>query len=253
MSSHKSLVLILLLSWLTIVTVFGEPLITVGTTEVFAGGEATLDITANADLKNVTAAEIVLLFPQKIEQGGISFIPLTATSFTPGPVWETNPLSVGVEQILVDPAGRPIETENRFILSAAQPRKFDGPGLLFQVLVKAHPFLTQTVLFPIKVEKAQIVDDQGKIVPVAWQNGVVRVEGGIFGDVDGDGFLTVADAVQVLRFVIGIQTPTKKQLHYGDVSPVRPDQTFGDGKLTTADALLILRRALKVVETPPPR
>ncbi len=53
------------------------------------------------------------------------------------------------------------------------------------------------------------------------------------GDVDGDGQRAFQDALLVLQFVLGFQTPTSIQAAIADVD--------GDGQLTIGDAILILR------------
>ncbi|MGQ9698530.1 MAG: hypothetical protein ACUVRO_11130, partial [Armatimonadota bacterium] len=66
------------------------------------------------------------------------------------------------------------------------------------------------------------------------------------GDVNGDGAVTVVDAVIVLRVAVGITPVTAQLLRTGDVAPVQADGSCGDGKITVADALQILRRAVGI-------
>ncbi|MBO4216980.1 MAG: dockerin type I repeat-containing protein, partial [Clostridia bacterium] len=54
------------------------------------------------------------------------------------------------------------------------------------------------------------------------------------GDVDGDGEVTVADALTALRVALGLKTLPRRARLSGDLD--------GDGILTVSDALLILRR-----------
>ena len=68
------------------------------------------------------------------------------------------------------------------------------------------------------------------------------------GDVNGDGVVTVADAVMVLRAAVGLTQVTDQLIRSGDVAPKRADGSYGDGKITTADALRILRRAVGIEE-----
>lgn len=53
------------------------------------------------------------------------------------------------------------------------------------------------------------------------------------GDVDADGQLTINDAIRVLEFSEGLDTPTVEEIRHGD--------TDGDLRLTGKDALKILR------------
>ena len=58
------------------------------------------------------------------------------------------------------------------------------------------------------------------------------------GDMDGDGEITVADALKTLRIAAHLLEPTQEDLAIGDVD--------GDGEITVADALKILRVAAKL-------
>lgn len=57
----------------------------------------------------------------------------------------------------------------------------------------------------------------------------------VVGDVDGDGLVAFQDALIVLQFVLGFQTPTGVQEAIADAD--------GDGQLTIGDAIFILRLA----------
>ncbi|MBO4583474.1 MAG: metallophosphoesterase [Clostridia bacterium] len=83
----------------------------------------------------------------------------------------------------------------------------------------------------------------------AWQASVRSAKSGVFvlenasslaeGDMDGDGEVTVTDALSALRAALGLQTPPRQVRLAGDVD--------GDGDLTVSDALLILRRSAGIV------
>lgn len=60
----------------------------------------------------------------------------------------------------------------------------------------------------------------------------------IYGDADGDGTVTAADARAVLRFAVALDPYTDAQKKISDVD--------GDGNITSADARLILRYAVKL-------
>jgi hypothetical protein len=77
----------------------------------------------------------------------------------------------------------------------------------------------------------------------------------VYGDVDGDGQVTLADAILTLRIAIGLIPPTPTQLAAGDVAPVpgvMAGQRFGDGKITLADAIRVLARASGLAPDPFP-
>ena len=60
------------------------------------------------------------------------------------------------------------------------------------------------------------------------------------GDMDGDGEITVADALKALRIAAKLVEPTQEDVAIGDVD--------NDGEITVADALKILRVAAKLVD-----
>ena len=60
------------------------------------------------------------------------------------------------------------------------------------------------------------------------------------GDMDGDGEITVADALKALRIAAKLVAPTAQDVELGDVD--------GDGEITVADALKILRVAAKLAD-----
>ena len=65
--------------------------------------------------------------------------------------------------------------------------------------------------------------------------------GGVKGDADGDGEITVADALISLRVAAKLAEPTSELIACCD--------TDGDGEITVADALAILRVAAKLVDS----
>ena len=64
--------------------------------------------------------------------------------------------------------------------------------------------------------------------------------GGLKGDMDGDGEITVADALRALRIAAKLVAPTEQDIELGDVD--------NDGEITVADALKILRVAAKLAD-----
>ena len=63
----------------------------------------------------------------------------------------------------------------------------------------------------------------------------------IKGDMDGDGEITVADALKALRIAAKLVQPTDQDILLGDAD--------GDGEITVADALKILRVAAKLTDS----
>ena len=61
------------------------------------------------------------------------------------------------------------------------------------------------------------------------------------GDLDGDGIITVSDALAALRIAAKLAESTAEALSIGDVD--------GDGNITVSDALAILRVAAKMADS----
>ena len=61
----------------------------------------------------------------------------------------------------------------------------------------------------------------------------------ILGDVDGDGEVTIADALLALRYCMGVQDLTDAQLAVADIN--------GDGEVSLDDAILLLRLAMGLI------
>ena len=60
------------------------------------------------------------------------------------------------------------------------------------------------------------------------------------GDLDGDGGITVSDALRALRFAAGLAETDENAIRFGD--------TDGDGEITVSDALAILRAAVGLAD-----
>lgn len=67
------------------------------------------------------------------------------------------------------------------------------------------------------------------------------------GDMDGDGTVSVADAVLALRMAVGAVTPTAADLVHGDVAPLLGGVPAPDGRIDIGDAVVILRRVVGLV------
>ena len=64
------------------------------------------------------------------------------------------------------------------------------------------------------------------------------------GDVDGDGAVTVRDALIVLQAAVGLIPSSATLMYNGDVAPLVNGVPAPDGKIGVVDALLILRKAV---------
>lgn len=64
------------------------------------------------------------------------------------------------------------------------------------------------------------------------------------GDVDGDGTVTIQDALTALRIFTKQQPPTATNLAHGDIGPLMLGKARPNGAIDLVDVLLILRKAL---------
>lgn len=64
------------------------------------------------------------------------------------------------------------------------------------------------------------------------------------GDLDGDGRVTISDALRTLRIAVKLNVPTASDLVHGDVGPLAGGALHPDGTIDLTDALLILRKAV---------
>ena len=79
----------------------------------------------------------------------------------------------------------------------------------------------------------------GEVLFMDYNFGIAAVWGdGMKGDMDGDGEITVADALKALRIAAKLVEATEDDMETGDVD--------GDGEITVSDALKILRVAAKL-------
>lgn len=90
----------------------------------------------------------------------------------------------------------------------------------------------------VKKFNYMMTDDDQYPVPTTVQSGWIYVETGaqgVLGDADGDGLVTVADALLVMRYALGTAELSPEAVQLCDMDE--------DGSLTLADAVLILRTA----------
>ncbi len=71
------------------------------------------------------------------------------------------------------------------------------------------------------------------MVPSAGDSAIVNIVGLVCGDQDGDGRVTILDAIIDMQFIVGLIQPTPLQTELSDV--VR------DGDLNVLDVLLLLQ------------
>jgi hypothetical protein len=94
-----------------------------------------------------------------------------------------------------------------------------------------------------------------QVIANAFLKQIALVETGsdiLYGDLNGDGKVTVTDVTRMLQIVIGLVKPSGQEVLVGDVKP-KPGlngQPFGDGKISIEDVSWALRRALDLETAP---
>ena len=109
--------------------------------------------------------------------------------------------------------------------------------ILFEIRPEAHPGLTTLSL------AAVLKDEEGQVLPSTSSPGGIDVVVGLSGDLDDDGQVSAADAIQVLRHAVGLEELVGLALSMADVN--------GDGGVDAGDAVLILRMAVGLIDSFP--
>ncbi len=125
-----------------------------------------------------------------------------------------------------------------------------GEGRLFDIVFKSKLNIAQgecAKTVDLKIDKAIIKDSELKLIPIERKDGKISIletnpdeqcitEHCLFGDIDPDGYVGMADAVLLLRKIV-----RKSSISNLDCDLRRGDFN-GDGLLDCADASLLLRR-----------
>lgn len=86
-----------------------------------------------------------------------------------------------------------------------------------------------------------LTDENQNAVSVKFEDAQIRVLRYVRGDADGDGDVTVADAIMIARHLIHLETLTGTSLKAADVDR--------DGYITSADCVRLARYLSELVET----
>jgi outer membrane protein assembly factor BamB len=109
------------------------------------------------------------------------------------------------------------------------------------------PLATPTRWFLLAASGANTTGETQTTLYAMTEDGLLmKFTPGTYGDLTGDQQVTVADAIQVLRSIVGLAELTPEQRAVADVAPSpgplrRP---FGDGKIDVTDVLSMLRKAV---------
>lgn len=69
----------------------------------------------------------------------------------------------------------------------------------------------------------------------------------VYGDLNNDGGIDVADALRTLQIAVGLLSPTQQDWARADVAPLVSGKPTPNGKIDVSDALVILERSVGVV------
>lgn len=121
-------------------------------------------------------------------------------------------------------------------IAFASDTGIDGSGVLFNVTFQIKGAINENTA--VVVNDLMLNDMEAQELDCDTEDGAIAV-GVIYGDVNGDGEVTAADATLVLRNVVGLVDFNQSQIATADVSD--------DGKVTAADATLILRYIVELI------
>ena len=122
----------------------------------------------------------------------------------------------------------------------------DGNGelliLTFTVSDEVEEGSQQTITIRLKDNKAtNFVDESSSPVAVRFESIIVNISAVMYGDVDGDGDITTADAVKLVRYLVDLEDLTEQQKLAADVSH--------DNDITSADSIKLVRYLVGLEET----
>ena len=116
------------------------------------------------------------------------------------------------------------------VYAGMEDNTYNGDILSFTFKIKEAP--PEAVDSILSLEIGYLSDVDGALLPSAVTNGTVTVTPHpdiVIGDIDGDGAVTMADAMILFDYLSGVRTLTDEQKLAADVD--------GDGAVTMADAM----------------
>ncbi len=178
----------------------------------------------NATGLRIAAGDIWLNFDGAV----IEILDISETSLTAGHTWTYAITSTETY------------SQVRIATFTTAPPTLYGEGALFWLTVKAigtesdeSPLELQGFVDGVGGCTIYTPDDLSNSVPLQLQNGVFHIaDGGVLGDLNGNGVVQAVDAYIALQIASGELEPTVEQLVTGDVN--------GTGAVDAADAAMIL-------------
>ncbi len=120
-------------------------------------------------------------------------------------------------------------TIGKVTMSAFSTTAKSGNVVFANVLLKSVGQINATS--PLTLTVPSLADQNGVPIPSTIRSGIFTISSVIKGDVNGDGQVTIVDALFVAQYTVGMKTLSASQLAAADVN--------GDGQVTVVDALFI--------------
>jgi len=149
-------------------------------------------------------------------------------------IWLTyDPNIVNVQSVSAgDLGGMTININNNIgktTMSAFSTTAKSGDVIFANVLLKSVGQINATSSLMLSVPG--LYDQNGAAIPNTVRNGTFTISSVILGDVNGDGQVTIVDALFIAQYTVGMKTLSATQLAAADVN--------GDGLVNIIDALFI--------------
>jgi hypothetical protein len=207
--------------------------------------------------QGVAGVDVVIKTVGKITQAGGQLTPFkvaepkpgTDVAALPGTLWD---IPIAKESRHTSTLNEAVE----YRVVMAQSRPFTGPGQLLRIPIQISEDVMFDSAYPVQFGRVVFYTADGRPISVATRDGLLTVRAGRYGDLNGDGYVTVGDAILAIRIAIGQITAASpapltadqftKALHFADVVPLNPDGTRGDGRVTIPDATAVLSLALGI-------
>lgn len=198
------------------------------------GGSAEVVIEADSDVHQVAGAQFELWYGESTPSG-VALPSLSSADVAPGV------LLAGTNAVAA-----PTALEAGIVrIDAAASAPQDGPGSL--VSLRFHlPQVMAGTAYTVRLVHAELTDASGSPIAVNTVSDQLTLTSLAPGDLNGDGRVTLSDAVLALRIVVGELSPTPSQVQAADVAPLHADGTYGDGKVTIADVVRLIDRAVGI-------
>ena len=202
--------------------------VTVSSAEAKPGGTAEIAIRANDSVPPISSADLTVSLIQSTPAGR--------------PLPTADEASARSGTMLPDAQIAAHFTENRALrIALASPSSGSGPGILCTFLVTVPPDARPGDAYAIDLRAVVGIGEAewpihavGGTLTVVGEGPAVRRKG----DVNGDGAITITDAVLALQMAVQLISPTPDQLFAADIN--------GNGAVSVGDAVAILRAVLGI-------